>query len=153
MNMGSFDSFHFDKWNERYKKSCFLGTCKNSKQKKLWNVILNSILTIFKKEKGQKITNYYYNILTIGINIIEFYIDTISDLGFTIILYLYPLYNFLKGDYWCFLFWIFFCELSTHLAITIPISSSESIKPYFLKIKDNRNFSSRKDWKKLVFEV
>ena len=52
-----------------------------------------------KKEKKGKITNYYYNILTVGINIIEFYIDTISDLSFTIILYLYPLYNFLKGDY------------------------------------------------------
>ena len=52
-----------------------------------------------KKKKKEKITNYYYNILTIGINIIEFYIDTISDLGFTIILCLYPLNNFLKGDY------------------------------------------------------
>ena len=51
------------------------------------------------QNKGGETTNYYYNILTIGINIIEFYIDTISDLGFTIILYLYPLYNFLKGDY------------------------------------------------------
>ena len=39
----------------------------------------------------------------------------------------------------------FFGELATHLAITIPISSSESTKPYFLKIKDNRNFSSKKD--------
>ena len=52
-----------------------------------------------KKEKKGNITNYYYNILTIRINNIEFYIDTISDLSFTIILYLYPLYNFLKGDY------------------------------------------------------
>ena len=53
----------------------------------------------FQKKKRGKDTNYYYNILTIGINIIEFYIDTISDLDFTIILYLYPLYNFLKGNY------------------------------------------------------
>ena len=35
--------------------------------------------------------------------------------------------------------------LSTHLAITTPISSSESIKPYFLKIKDNRNFRIEKN--------
>ena len=52
-----------------------------------------------KKKKKRKITIDCYNILIVGINIIEFYVDTISDLGFTIILYFYPLYNFLKGDY------------------------------------------------------
>ena len=48
-----------------------------------------------------KITNYNYNILPtlpIGINIIGFSIDIISDLGFTFISYLYPLYNSFKGD-------------------------------------------------------
>ena len=45
------------------------------------------------------ITINCYNILTIGINIIELCINTISDLGFTIILYLYSHYNFLKGNY------------------------------------------------------
>ena len=51
----------------------------------------------FQKGRGE-ITIDFYNILTIGINIIEFYVNIISDLSFTIILYLYPLYNFLKGD-------------------------------------------------------
>ena len=63
------------------------------------HVSLNSILTIFKKKKKEKLTIDCYNILTVGINIIEFYVGTISDFGFTIILYLYPLYKFLKGDY------------------------------------------------------
>ena len=71
--------------------------------KKNFELLLNCHFELnfnnFPKKKKGKITNYYYNILTIGINIIESYIDTISDLGFTIILYLYPLYNFLKGDY------------------------------------------------------
>ena len=52
-----------------------------------------------KKKKKEKITIDYYNILTVGITIIESYVNTISDLGFTIILYLCPLYNVLKGDY------------------------------------------------------
>ena len=46
----------------------------------------------FQKKGGERLQ-------IININSIEFYIGTISDLGFTIILYLYPLYNFLKGDY------------------------------------------------------
>ena len=53
----------------------------------------------FQKQKEEEIIFDCYNILTIGIIIIEFYVNIISDLGFTIILYLYPLYNFLKGDY------------------------------------------------------
>ena len=34
MNMGSFDSFHFDKLDERYGKSSFAGTLKSFKLKK-----------------------------------------------------------------------------------------------------------------------
>ena len=78
----------------------FLGHLQKFQTKKTLKCHLELNFNNFQKKKGGgKITNYYYNILTIGINIIEFYIDTISDLGFTIILYLYPLYNFLKGDY------------------------------------------------------
>ena len=48
----------------------------------------------------KKITSGCDNILTIGIYIIEFNINIISDLiCFTIVFYLYVLYNFLKGDY------------------------------------------------------
>ena len=35
MNLGSFDSIHFDMQSERYKKLCFVGTMENSKQKNL----------------------------------------------------------------------------------------------------------------------
>ena len=38
---------------------------------------------------------------------------------------------------------LFFCELSTLLAMTTPISSIENTNPQFLKIKDNRTFSFR----------
>ena len=54
----------------------------------------------FQKKKKGKITIDCYNILTVEINIIEFYVNT----GFIIILYVYLLYNFLKGDYRGFLF-------------------------------------------------
>ena len=57
------------------------------------------ILTNFKNKKNEKLTIDCYNILTFGINIIKFYVNTISHLGLTINLYLYLLYNFLKGDY------------------------------------------------------
>ena len=53
----------------------------------------------FQKQTIEKITVDCYNILMVGINIIEFNVNIISDLGFNISLYLYPLHNFLKGDY------------------------------------------------------
>ena len=60
---------------------------------------MNSILRIFKNKKMVRITIDCYNILIIGINIIEFSINIVSDLGLIINLYLYPCLNFLKGSY------------------------------------------------------
>ena len=40
-----------------------------------------------------------YDILTIGIDIIGFDVNIISDLGFTIILYLFLLHILLEGEY------------------------------------------------------
>ena len=60
---------------------------------------LNQILTIFKNEKKDNILIDCYNNLTVGINIIELYINIISNLGITIIFYLYSFLNFLEGEY------------------------------------------------------
>ena len=68
-----------------------MGTMENSKQRKLSSVILNSILTIFKKEKIEKFYIDCYGILTVGIDINRFRINIISELVFTIILYLFLL--------------------------------------------------------------
>ena len=40
-----------------------------------------------------------YDILAIGIDIIGFNVNIISDLGFSIILYLFLLYIILEGEY------------------------------------------------------
>ena len=78
----------------------FLGHLQKFQTKKALKCHLELNFNSFqKKEKKRKITIDCYNILTVGINIIKFYVDKNSDLGFTVILYLYPLYNFLKGDY------------------------------------------------------
>ena len=71
----------------------------NSKQKKLWSVILNLYLTIFKKEKIEKFLDDCYDIFTVGIDIIRFEVKIISELVFTIILYLFLLHIHLEGEY------------------------------------------------------
>ena len=77
----------------------FLGHLQKFQTKKILKCHLELNFNKFqKKKKKVKIAIDCYSILTIGINIIEFYVDIISDLGFIIILYLYLLYNFLKGD-------------------------------------------------------
>ena len=80
----------------------------NSKQKKLQSVILNSILTIFNKEKMEKFYVDCNDILTIGIDIIRFDINIIRELIFTIILYLFLLHIHLEGEYLSFSLIIFF---------------------------------------------
>ena len=97
--MGSFDLFHYDMWGESYKNSCFVGTRENSKPKRLSSFILNSILTIFKKKKKENFRVDCYDILAIGIDIIGFDVNIISDSGFTIILYLFLLHILLEGEY------------------------------------------------------
>ena len=77
----------------------FPGHLQKFQTKKPLKCHLELNFTIFKNEKKGRITIDCCNILALGINIFEFYVGTISDLGFTIILYLYLLYNFLKGDY------------------------------------------------------
>ena len=52
-----------------------------------------------KKEKMKKFKVDYYIILTIGIDIFEFDVNIISDIGFTIILYLFLLHFLLEGEY------------------------------------------------------
>ena len=41
----------------------------------------------------------WYNILTVGIDIIEFAVNIISELAFTIILYLFLFHILLEGGY------------------------------------------------------
>ena len=67
--------------------------------KKLQSCILNSILTIFKKEKLEKFYFDCYDILIVGIDIIEFIVNTISELVFTIILYSFLFHILLEGEY------------------------------------------------------
>ena len=47
----------------------------------------------------EKTTIACYNIFIVEINIIEFHVNIISDLGFTIILYLFLLCILLEGEY------------------------------------------------------
>ena len=42
---------------------------------------------------------YFYDILTVGIEIIEFDVNIIRELVFTIILYLFLLHILLEGEY------------------------------------------------------
>ena len=50
-------------------------------------------------KKKEKTTIACYNIFTVGINVIEFHVNIISDLCFTTILYLFLLHTLLKGEY------------------------------------------------------
>ena len=59
-----------------------------------------------------------YDILTVGIDIIRFDINIISELVFTIILYLFLLHIHLEGKYLSFFTYNFFHKLSTQ-SITI----------------------------------
>ena len=54
----------------------------------------------------------WYNILTVGIGIIRFHVNIISELDFSIILHLFLLYIFLEGDYYNFFTCGFFHKLS-----------------------------------------
>ena len=55
---------------------------KFSIERKLQSFILNSISTIFKKERMEKFWVDCYNILTVQIGIISFHVNMISELGF-----------------------------------------------------------------------
>ena len=55
MNMGGFDSFHFDEWDERYEKSSIGGIWKNSKQKKTLKFHLKLNFYNFQERKNGKV--------------------------------------------------------------------------------------------------
>ena len=55
MNMGSFDSFHSDECNESYKNSYFVGTWKNSKQKKTLKLHLELNFNNFQERINRKV--------------------------------------------------------------------------------------------------
>ena len=78
----------------RYEKSGFCKHLGKILRKKLLSFILNSISIIFKKEKLNKFQIDFYNIYTIGIDIINFHINIFNELVLTITLYLVPLHNF-----------------------------------------------------------
>ena len=61
--------------------------------------ILNSILTIFKKKKMEKFQIDWYTILIVGIDIIGFSVNIISELVFTIILYFFLFHVLFVGGY------------------------------------------------------
>ena len=65
---------------------------------------INKVNNMTKKLQMPKFLINYYNILIIGIDIIEFYINAYCDLVFTIILYLFLFHIFLKGAYQDFSF-------------------------------------------------
>ena len=73
----------------------------------------------------------WYDILTIGIDIIGFDVNIISDLGFTIILFLFLLHILLEGEYYSFFTCNFFHKLSTQ---------SITIKKKTHKLKSKCNF-------------
>ena len=53
----------------------------------------------FQEKKYGKVQVDCYIILTIGIDIIEFHVNIISELVFSIILHLFLLHNLLEGEY------------------------------------------------------
>ena len=63
-------------------------------RKKLLSVILNSISIVFKEEKLDKFQIDFYNIYTIGIDIINFHVNIFNELVLTITLSLILLHNF-----------------------------------------------------------
>ena len=77
--------------------SYFVGTWKNSKQKKTLKFHLELNFNNFQEKKDGIFS--IFNFLTIGIDIIGFSIKIISELVFTIILYLFLLHILLEGGY------------------------------------------------------
>ena len=53
----------------------------------------------FQEKKVENFSVDWYNILTVGIDIIEFSVNIISELVFTIILYLFLFHILLEGGY------------------------------------------------------
>ena len=78
----------------RYEKSSFCKHLEQIPRKKLLSVILNSISIIFKEEKLDKFQIDFYNIYTIGIDIINFHVNIFNELVLTITFYLVLLHNF-----------------------------------------------------------
>ena len=97
--MGSFYSFHFDKYSERYRRSCFASTLENFEQKKTLKFHLELNFNNFQERENGIFKVECYDILTIWIDIIGFAVNIISKLFFTIILYLFLLQIFLSGEY------------------------------------------------------
>jgi hypothetical protein len=67
-------------------KTSFMSTEAHS-EKKLWTLITGSILTIFKKEKLHRLWITFYNISTVGINILKIHLKFISNSVFPFITY------------------------------------------------------------------
>ena len=78
----------------RYEKSGFCKHLGRILRKKLLSVILSLISMIFKEEKLNKFQIDFYNIYTIGIDIINFQVNIFNKLVLTITLYLVLLHNF-----------------------------------------------------------
>ena len=67
-------------------------------KKKTLKLNLELNLTIFKKKNMEKFKIDCYDILTIGIDIIEFNVNIISELFFTIILHSFLFHILLEGE-------------------------------------------------------
>ena len=76
-----------------------MGIVENSKQKKTLKCHLELNFNNFQERKMKKFLVDCYDILTVGIEIIEFDINIISELVFTVILYLFLLHIPLEGEY------------------------------------------------------
>jgi hypothetical protein len=78
-------------------KSDVLRALKTSfSERKLWNLFLGSILTIFEKEKLHKLWISFFNISTVGIDIFEIHLKFVSNSIFHFITYPFLLIEFFE---------------------------------------------------------
>ena len=76
-----------------------MSTWKNFKQKKTLKFHLELNFNNFQEKKIEKFQIDWYTILTVGIDIIGFFVNIISEFVFTIILYLFLFHVRLEGGY------------------------------------------------------
>ena len=89
------------------------------------------------EKKKEKVTIDFYNIFTIGIIIIVFHVNMISDLDCTIILYIYKPYLFSKVNIEDSSFEVFFVNPQIIYILQYQFAQLKTLSHFFLKIKDN----------------
>ena len=105
----------------------------------------------FFKNKIEFFLVMYHIIFIIGIDIIHFYVDVISNLVFPLILHFTLIYITFEDKNLSFFFWIFLCIFSIHFPKKIWNCPIQICKAYFLKIHQRLDFELFEELKRTGF--